>query len=99
MSDMMLTRHAIARMGQRGFQLDDLDLIRLFGTPVEDGYLVLERDCQAAQRVFKHLSDHVRRLSGKRLVEVGGQVVTAYHASRRKERHLTRRCPDRDLRG
>jgi hypothetical protein len=97
MSDTALTQHAIPRMGQRGFRDEDLDLIRLIGTPVEGGYLVLKRDCQAAERELKRLSDFVRRLKGKRLVEDGGRVVTAYHAGKAKERHLVRRCAERDL--
>jgi hypothetical protein len=30
-----VSRHALARMAQRGFQADDTDLIMLFGTRVE----------------------------------------------------------------
>ena len=37
-------RHPLARMAQRDFQMDDTDLIMLFGTLVADGFLVLNRD-------------------------------------------------------
>ncbi|MBU6497181.1 MAG: hypothetical protein KGJ41_13625 [Rhodospirillales bacterium] len=96
MSNTSLTRHAIERMGQRGFRDDDLDLIRLIGTPVEDGYLVLVRDCQAAERDLKRLWERIRHLNGKRLVEKGGCVVTAYRATKTKERQLMRRGSERD---
>ena len=97
MSQTQLTRHAVARMGQRNFQNDDLDLIRLIGTAVEDGYLVLNRDCQAAERELKLLLERVRRLNGKRLVTVAGRVVTAYRAGKATERRLIRGAEDREL--
>jgi hypothetical protein len=92
-----LTRHALIRMAQRGFQADDSDLIKLFGTPVEDGFLVLSKDCQAVERELKRLQDRIRRLSGKRLVVAGDRVVTAYHARPAKERRLLRRAEQRAI--
>jgi RNA-binding protein YhbY len=97
MTETAFTRHAIARMGQRGIRDDDLELIRLIGTPVENGYLVRERDFQTFELALKRLADDARRQIGKRVVEVDGTVVTAYHASRGKERRLVRRCAERDL--
>lgn len=97
MSELDMTRHAIARMRQRGFRDDDLDLIRLIGTPVEGGFLVLERDCQRAEQELKRLGDCIRRLQGKRLVEDGRCVVTAYHTTRSKAKRLVRHCAERDL--
>ena len=92
-----LTRHAIQRMGQRGFQEDDLELIRLIGTEVEGGFLVLNRDCLAAERELKRLQERIRRLGGKRLVVAGGHDVTAYRAGKATERHLVRRSGDREF--
>lgn len=97
MSEMVMTHHAIARLGQRGFRDDDLDLIRLIGTPVEGGYLVRERDCQRAEGQLKRLGDRIRRLKGKRVVEDGRCVVTAYHATKSKAKRLVRHCAKCDL--
>jgi hypothetical protein len=94
-----LTAHAATRMAQRGLASDDLELIRWIGTEVEDGYLVREKDFQALDRELKQLRDHARRLVGKRLVVVGGRVVTAYQADRSKERRLLRGAEDRSLTG
>ena len=92
-----LTRHAIRRMGQRGFQEDDLELIRLIGTEVEDGFIVLNRDCLAAEHALKRLQDRIRRLGGKRLVVADGHVITAYHAGKATERRLVRQSGDREF--
>jgi hypothetical protein len=92
-----LTLHAVARMGQRAIRKDDLDLIMLIGTEVEDGYIVLNRDCQAAEQELKCLLDRVRRLGGKRLVVASGRIVTAYHAGRATGQRLVRSTEDREL--
>lgn len=97
MTASQLTRHAIQRMGQRGFQDEDLELIQLIGTEVEDGFLVLNRDCQAAEHELKRLQERIRRLGGKRLVVADGHIVTAYHADKASERRLIRQSGDREL--
>jgi hypothetical protein len=78
------------RMSQRGIRLDDLELAELIGTEVEGGCLVRRKDVQAFERVLKKLRDQARRLAGKRVVQAGDAVVTAYHAGRTKERRLLR---------
>jgi len=92
-----LTRHAITRLAQRGFHNTDVELIQLIGTGVEDGFIVLNRDCQAAQRELKQLLECIRRVNGKRLVTANGRVVTAYRAGKATERSLIRGAIDRDL--
>jgi len=94
---MMMTKHAKRRMAQRGIKLRDAELIEIIGTPVDDGYLVLTKDCQSAEREIKQLLDRVRRLEGKRLVTANGKLVTAFHIRRREERRLLRRSHKRDL--
>ena len=50
MNTLMLTDHATVRMAQRGIKIKDFDLIALIGTPVDDGYLVRDQDCQGLER-------------------------------------------------
>jgi hypothetical protein len=97
MSTTELTRHAITRLAQRGFHNDDVDLIRMIGTEVEGGFIVLNRDCQAAERELKHLLERLRRLSGTRLVTTAGHVITAYRVQKATERRLVRSVEDREL--
>jgi hypothetical protein len=90
MKELSLTRHAKARMAQRGVTLNDADLIALIGTEVEGGYLVRRKDCEDVQRALQYLSRSLVRVVGKRLVIATGQIITTYHATRKKERHLLR---------
>ena len=77
MNKLSIVDHALERMAQRSFRAEDPDLILMIGTEVEGGYMVLARDCQAAERALKQLLNEVRRLEGKRLVVRGGKVITA----------------------
>jgi hypothetical protein len=99
MSPAAISQHALTRMSQRAFQEDDLDLIRMIGTEVNDGFMVLNRDRQAAERVLKALLQRIRRLDGKRIVVAGGRVVTVYHAHETKQRRLLRRAEQRHITG
>lgn len=94
---MIMTKHATKRMAQRGIKLRDAGLIEFIGTPVDDGYLVRAKDCQAAEREIKKLLSRIRRLQGKRLVTAEGRILTAFHASRRQERRLLRHALECDL--
>jgi hypothetical protein len=85
-----LTPHAVVRLAQRGIRATHLDLIKLIGTEVTDGYLVREKDCQAFESDLKRLMEHIHRLRGKRVVVADDRVVTAYHARRSTERRLLR---------
>jgi len=91
------SKHALLRMAQRGFHADDAELIMVLGTEVPDGFLVLRKDCEAAERKLKQLLDRVRRLNGKRLVVETGCIATAYRVGRRTERRLLRGAEDREL--
>jgi hypothetical protein len=48
------------------------------------------KDYQEIETHLKRLLDRLRRVVGKRLIVVGGRVVTAYHASRTYQRRLLR---------
>jgi hypothetical protein len=98
MKPLAVTDHAAIRMAQRGISLKDSDLITLIGTEVDDGYLVTAHDSQRVEHELKRLMDRIRRIRGKRLVVVNGQILTAYHASRRKERRLLRHANENDRR-
>jgi hypothetical protein len=97
MNTLMLSNHAAARMAQRSIKLKDAELLALIGTEVDDGYLVLAKDCQQVERVLKSLIERAWRVCGKRLVVADGQIVTVYHASPKYHRRLLRTAHDRDL--
>ncbi len=97
MSALPLTAHAMVRMAQRGIRIEESDLIVQFGTPVDDGFLFREEDCQALESEMKMWLERIKRLRGKRLVVANGQIVTAYHATKRQRRRLLRYAHERDL--
>jgi len=90
MNTLTITEHAAVRMSQRGIMLKDAELIVLIGTEIDDGYLVREKDYKEAEHGLKRLLQSFRRLVGKRLVVKNGQIVTAYHPSKTRERGLLR---------
>lgn len=92
-----LTVHAEARTSQRGIRASDLELLRLVGLPVHDGFLATDKGCEEIERQCKYLVERLRHLRGKRMVVCGGRIVTAYHASRRKERQLLRRACENEI--
>lgn len=79
-----LTRHARARMSQRGYTLRDFELIRLFGSPVRDGYLVTRADIDALNQDLQRLV----RIEGTLLIEAEGRTVTVYRPGRKRRRRL-----------
>ena len=83
-SPQKLTRHAVARMSQRGYSTHDIELIRLFGSPVRDGVLVTRADIDALTRDLQRL----KRIEGTLLVEAEGTAVTIYRARRTRRRRL-----------
>lgn len=97
MTQISLTRHAIMRAAQRGIANDDLDLVMLIGTEVEDGYFVRNKDCEAMERQLRRLADRVRHLKGKYVVVADAQIVTVYQAGRTKEQRLMRRAEQRNF--
>jgi hypothetical protein len=97
MTAFTVTDHATIRMAQRGMSLRDAELAVLIGTEVDDGYLVLAKNCKKLESELKALLDRVRRLQGKRLVTANGRILTAYYASKRRARRLRRDAQENDL--
>ena len=97
MNAFTVTDHAALRMAQRGMSMRDAELAALIGTEVDDGYLVLAKNCKKLESELKALLDRVKRLQGKRLVTANGRIVTAYSASKRRVRRLVRDAYERDL--
>lgn len=94
MSDLRPTRHAAARMSQRGIAPDDLRLVVGLGTEVEGGYLLRRKDYEEYAHLLRRLDDRARKLVGKRVVVREGVVVTAYHSSSNDEQRLLRDIED-----
>ena len=79
-----LTHHAEVRMSQRGYSKHDLELVRLFGTPVQDGYLVTRADVETLSQDLQRLE----RIEGTFLVEQAGAAVTVYRPGKKRRRRV-----------
>ena len=91
MTSLAITRHAEARMSQRGIRETDLDFVLAHGTEIDrDRIMLTKRDAVKAIRDLKKRIADIERLTGKVLVVAEGRLVTAYHQARR-----TRRLQDR----
>ena len=53
MTAFTLTDHAAIRMAQRGMSLRDAELAAFVGTEVDDGYLVLAKNCKKLESELK----------------------------------------------
>ena len=89
---MELSKHALVRKQQRGFQADDIELIRLFGTCVKRPGNVVEY--QMTQKRKKHLIQALDRIKDKGVLLSDDEetVVTLYNLDkkRRKENRYDR---------
>ena len=83
-----LSLHAVRRAGQRGKRRSDLDLVREFGTPVEDGYYLHRKDVERSLGDVKRLLKRLEHLVGTYLVVRGDTIVTVYRPTKRQRRRL-----------
>jgi hypothetical protein len=90
MNDLALTNHAVTRMAQRAILPSDLEIILAFGSEVEDGILVRQKDVECAENAIREILKRLQKLRGKRLVVSEGHLVTAYHATSREQHRLMR---------
>ena len=83
---MELSKHASAKMQQRGFQADDIDLITRFGTPVNRPVNVVEY--RMTQKQKKHLIQALDRVEKKAVLLRDDEetVVTLYNLDKRKRK-------------
>jgi len=58
-----LTQHARLRCAQRGYRLQDIELVLAYGTPTLEGVLLRYRDVQAP---IEDIRRQIRAIQGKR---------------------------------
>ena len=91
MTDIVYTRHAEARMQQRGIRSGDITLILACATQIDDEtWFVRRRDAQREIGRLKREIKTLERLMDKKLVMPDGLVVTIY-PSRREDQIRTLR--------
>lgn len=88
-----VSHHAGARLNQRGFDRQDIELVVELGESVDDGYLMTRMALRCAKSFLKEegrLADlqRVDHLHNVAVIELGGQLVTIYRADKRRIRRL-----------
>lgn len=84
MSELLITRHAEARMRQRGFRDADISMVLTTATQVAgDAYFLSDQDVDREVRQRKREIQQLERLRGTRAVIVGGSLITVYQLNRK----------------
>lgn len=87
MTELSLTRHAEARMRQRGYKDEDVDLVFRVGTRVaDDAFLLTDKDAARAIRKRKQEIQQLERLRGSQVIIEGATLITLYHTTMRPRR-------------
>ncbi len=95
---LILTRHAVTRMSQRGERPEDLDLILSCGTQVApDAWLMKRADADREIAALKRRIQQLERLKKKNLKVVveGGIVITCYPSGPADQKRTFRRGAER----
>ncbi len=89
----IITRHAEARCGQRGFRKNDLKLIAEYGTETKSGFLLTNKDIIKVERQFKKILADLSRLQNAfiPMAEDGITTKTVFRATKEQRRRETRR--------
>ena len=92
MDGLKVSTHAEQRMQQRGIRKQDLGLVLVWGTPVDDDAILLrEKDVEDASKHREPEIDRLRRLCGTKVVHREGVVVTCYRATEKQTKRMLRR--------
>lgn len=91
-----LTAHAQARVRQRGYRGDDLDLVLQHGTAGAEAAVLTRLDVDHRVRALKKEIQALERLSGTAVVTGGEAVKTVYRPDKRRMRRMLRHS-SRDL--
>lgn len=87
-SAVRFSRHAAARIRQRGLTESDVDLIRKTGEFVDDGYVMTNRAVERRLHELQREINRIERLRGVALIEGETQVITVYRADSERIRKL-----------
>lgn len=78
-----VTAHADARLRQRGYRAEDLDLILSLGTEGAEGVVLTNADAQREINRMKRHIHRLERLRGTAVIMADGTVVSVYRPESR----------------
>lgn len=89
---MQFSKHGMARMNQRGFTKDDLELVRRYGSQINDSdaevYFLRDKDVQKEIDRCKHEIQRLTHLRGSKVVIRNNELVTAVRSGRQHSKKL-----------
>ena len=89
------SKHGQRRANQRGFRGVDVEMIRLYGTPVADRkaevYLLRNKDVEREISARKKEIQRLEHMRGCKVVIADNQLVTVLHTSHKHEKALLQR--------
>jgi hypothetical protein len=92
MDVLKISTHAEQRMQQRGIRWRNVDLVRFWGTQIDDNTVLLrKKDMEHAIRQGEREIDRLWRLCGTKVVLRNGVLVTCYRATDRQIKGMHRR--------
>lgn len=83
-----MSRHAEARIRQRGIPPGAVELLWQFGEPVDDGYVLTDHAIEEACRRLRAQMTQLGKLRGVALIESDSIVVTVFRADSKRIRRL-----------
>ncbi len=92
MTELTLTRHAEARMRQRGLRDADIPVLLAVATPLaHDAWLVRDADAEREIARRKREIEQLQRLRGCKIVVSDDAIITVCHMRKRPARHALRK--------
>ena len=94
-----ISNHAERRMQQRGIRETDLDLIRRYGTHIEDDdEVILLTNTDTTKEILKRKWEiqALERLRGCKVVISQGNILTVYRTTLKHRKYAMRRCRSGD---
>jgi hypothetical protein len=95
--EIQITRHAIERLRQRGYQGGDLGLVLEVGTPMGNSVFVRNQDVDSLVVEYRQRIQKLERIRGTAVILAHGQVLSVHRPRRSKFRRLLRTRHGRGL--
>jgi hypothetical protein len=84
----VISRHAETRLRQRGFRDQDVEVVLVHGTPLNEATVLTDADVASAVAAKKREIHDLERLRGTAVILADGVVASVYRPSRRRLRRF-----------
>ena len=96
MNHINYSMHAQQRMGQRGFNEKDIELLHQYGSFIDDTSLLMtNKDIDNIISVLKSKIKIFERLRGSKLVFGNNVIITCYHPTEKHKKKTLRKMKEK----